>query len=69
MNLTEKELKKIKNKPLPEVKRRIRAALSGNITAQEIIVDGCVFNHFHSIHGKINVEGKYLLSFTISKAI
>jgi hypothetical protein len=61
--ITQKEFDKMKEKPLLEVKRRIRKILSGKVTKQEIVIDGCIYNNFHAIQGSINVEGKYILTF------
>ncbi len=67
--IKQKELDKIRDNPMPEIRRRIRKALEGELKLLRYSVDGAIFNNFHSIKGTINNKGNYILNFEISKKV
>ena len=65
--INQKELDKIRDNPISEIRKRIRKALQGNVNLQRCIVDGVIFNDFHCIRGTLISHDKYILEFKISK--
>ncbi|KKK42513.1 hypothetical protein LCGC14_1588350 [marine sediment metagenome] len=63
------ELDKIRDNPMPEIRKRIRKALKGELKLLRYTVAGIIFDDFHTITGSINNKGNYILEFKISKKV